>query len=104
MNNNLKLIDTDNIEQIINSIKDDLSTIKLNFDKNIIIPVNLYDLEEHLMSFYHHNKDKNINITDLISIDYLFFFPYSINKFEFTKNNNITNFQKLYQNPSPIYK
>ena len=74
MNNNLKLIDTDNIEQIINSIKDDLSTIKMNFDKNIIIPVNLYDLEEHLMSFYHHNKDKNINITDLISIDYLFFF------------------------------
>ena len=74
MNNNLNLKDTNNIDQIINSIKDDLTTIKINYKKNIIIPVSLYDLEEHLQNFILYNKDKNINITDLITIDYLFFF------------------------------
>ena len=74
MNNNLNLKDTNNIEQIINSIKDDLTTIKINYKKNMMIPVSLYDLEEHLQNFILYNKDKNINITDLITIDYLFFF------------------------------
>ena len=74
MNNNLNLKDTNNIDQIINSIKDDLATIKINYKKNIIIPVSLYDLEEHLQNFILYNKDKNINIKDLITIDYLFFF------------------------------
>ena len=74
MNNNLNLIDTNNIEQIKNSIKNDLSAIKINYKKNIIIPVNLYDLEEHLRNFLNYNKDKTTNIIDLFSIDYLFFF------------------------------
>ena len=74
MNNNLNLKDTNNIDQIINSIKDDLTTIKINYKKNMMIPVSLYDLEEHLQNFILYNKDKNINITDLITIDYLFFF------------------------------
>ena len=59
MNNNLNLIDTNNIEQIKNSIKNDLSAIKINYKKNIIIPVTLYDLEEHLRNFLNYNKDKS---------------------------------------------
>ena len=74
MNNKLNLKDTNIIEQIKNNIKNDLSNIKLNYQKNTIIPVNLYDLNDHLMEFQNCNKDKNNNIIDLITIDYLFFF------------------------------
>ena len=78
MNNNLNLKDTNIIEQIKNSIKEDLSNIKINYQKNILIPLNIYDLDEHLTEFQKHNKDKSINITDLITIDYLFFFRTAI--------------------------
>ena len=74
MNNNLNLKDTHIIEQIKNSIKDDLSNIKMNFQKKIIIPINLYDLNDHLIEFLNYNKDKNSDIIDLVTIDYLFFF------------------------------
>ena len=74
MNNNLNLKDTNNIEQIENNIKEDLSNIKSNYEKKIIVPLNLYDLNDHLMEFLNYNTDKINNITDLITIDYLFFF------------------------------
>ena len=74
MNNNLNLKDTNNIEQIENNIKEDLSNIKSNYEKKIIVPLNLYDLNDHLMEFINYKTDKINNITDLITIDYLFFF------------------------------
>ena len=74
MNNNLNLKDTNNIEQIENNIKEDLSNIKSNYQKKIIVPLNLYDLNDHLMEFLNYKTDKINNITDLITIDYLFFF------------------------------
>ena len=74
MNNNLNLKDTNNIEQIENNIKEDLSNIKSNYQEKIIVPLNLYDLNDHLMEFLNYKADKINNITDLITIDYLFFF------------------------------
>ena len=74
MNNNLNLKDTNIIEQIKNNIKDDLTNIKINYQKKIIIPANIYDLNEHLIEFLNYNKDKNSDIIDLVTIDYLFFF------------------------------
>ena len=96
MNNNLNLKDTEIIEQIKNNIIDDLTNIKNNYQKNIILPINLYDLNDHLIEFQNNNIDKNNNITDLITLEYLFFFSYSNNKFEFFKDDNITNFAKLH--------
>lgn len=78
MNNKLNLKDTDNLEQIKKKIIDDLANIKLNYQQNIIIQANLYDLNEHLIEFQNNNKDKNNNITDLITIKYLFFFRIAI--------------------------
>ena len=78
MNNKLNLKDTNNIEQIKNSIIDDLSNIKINYQKNIIIPVNLYDLNEHLIELQKNNPEQINNIIDLISIEYLFFFRIAI--------------------------
>ena len=74
MNNNLNLKDTNIIEQIKNNIKDDLTNIKINYQKKIIIPANIYDLNEHLIEFLNYNKDNNSDIIDLVTIDYLFFF------------------------------
>ena len=74
MNNNLNLKDTEIIEQIKNNIIDDLTNIKNNYQKNIILPINLYDLNDHLIEFQNNNIDKNNNITDLITLEYLFFF------------------------------
>ena len=74
MNNKLNLKDTNIIEQIKNNIKNDLSNIKANFQRKIITPMNLYDLNEHLVEFLNCNKDKHNNIIDLITIDFLFFF------------------------------
>ena len=78
MNNNLNLKDTNIIEQIKNSIKEDLSNIKSNYKNKIIVPLNLYDLNEHLIEFQNYNNDKNNDIIDLITIDYLFFFRTAI--------------------------
>ena len=78
MNNNLNLKDTNIIEQIKNSIKEDLSNIKSNYKNKIIVPLNLYDLNEHLIEFQNYNNDKSNDITDLITIDYLFFFRTAI--------------------------
>ena len=74
MNNNLILKDTNIVEQIKNNIKDDLSKIKLNFKKNILVPLNLYNLEEHLTELKSYTNFEISDIIDLITIDYLFFF------------------------------
>ena len=78
MNNNLNLKDTINIEQTKNSIKEVLDEIKSNYEKNILIPVNLYDLNEYLTDLENLNNEKNNDITNLITIDYLFFFRIAI--------------------------
>ena len=103
MNNNLILKDTNIVEQIKNNIKDDLSKIKLNFKKNILVPLNLYNLEEHLTELKSYTNFEISDIIDLITIDYLFFFSYSINKFEFCKTYNFRNFEKWHKNKTSIY-
>ena len=73
MNENFK--ETTNSEkEIKDSIKNDLINIKNNYQKNIIIPLNLYDLDEHLILFLKYDKDKNNDVTNLITINYLYFF------------------------------
>ena len=64
MNNNLNLKDTINIEQTKNSIKEVLDEIKSNYEKNILIPVNLYDLNEYLTDLENLNNEKNNDITN----------------------------------------
>ena len=61
------------IDKLKNEIKNDLFKIKKDYEKKIVDPLNIYYLNDHL-SELKLKTDKEIDINELFSIEYLFFF------------------------------
>ena len=74
MKNELNRKNKDNTEQLINSIKKNIISIKKDFENNIITPIYLYDLNEDLYMIKIKKDNKFSDIINLFDIEYLFFF------------------------------
>ena len=74
MKNELNIIDTGNFEDLINFIRDNIIIIKKNYENNIIIPINIFDLNENLNKIKLKKNNNVNNIIDLFTIENFFFF------------------------------
>ena len=74
MNNEINnQIESQNIDKLKNTIHDDLIKIRKDYEKNIVDPLNIYNLNNHLCEL-KLKKVKEIDINELFSIGYLLFF------------------------------
>ena len=64
----------DIIRNLKNIIKEDLSKIKEDYENNLIAPLNIYDLNNHLYEIKTKKSEKSDDIIDLFTMEYLFFF------------------------------
>ena len=72
----------DIIQHLKNTIKEDLSKIKEDYENNLVAPVNIYDLNNHLYEIKLKKSEELSDITDLFTMEYLFFFRVVIIKEE----------------------
>ena len=61
-------------EQLKNNIKDDLSKIKQDYQKNYTNYNNIYNLNNHLNDVKFAKNIISSNIIDLFTLEYFFFF------------------------------
>ena len=64
----------DIIQHLKNIIKEDLSKIKEDYENNLVAPINIYDLNNHLYEIKTKKSEELADIIDLFTMEYLFFF------------------------------
>ena len=64
----------DDIQNLKNIIREDLSKIKEDYENNLVAPLNIYDLNNHLYEIRTKNCEEFSDIIDLFTMEYLFFF------------------------------
>ena len=101
MNNELNKY-TKNLDQLRNSIQNNLLKIKKDFENNIIYPCNVYDLNDLLNEVKLLKNNKSIYINDLLTIEYLFFFRITL-IYEKTMRNIIIQILKICIEIDPIF-
>jgi hypothetical protein len=72
----------DIIQHLKNIIKEDLSKIKEDYENNLVAPINIYDLNNHLYEIKTKKSEELADIIDLFTMEYLFFFRVVIIKEE----------------------
>ena len=66
--------ENNSIDEWYNNIKEDLSKLKIDFDKKIVNRLNIFNLNEHLNQLKKLNNKELPMFIDLFSLEYLFFF------------------------------